>query len=130
MGVSLLADLLLAGRRFQSISTEEPVMSKVLAVMIAGLFAVGAYAQGKETAQEASPPTNTKPQLKAQAKVATKTPGVKAQSGDQPKTAEGGAIGTDKAAVSGEKRAETRDTRRRNKDGSLKRRSTQGGTPQ
>jgi hypothetical protein len=47
MGVSLLADLLLAGRHFQSISTEEPVMSKVLAVMIAGLFAVGAYAQTK-----------------------------------------------------------------------------------
>ena len=43
---------------------------------------------------------------------------------------QGGAIGTDKAAQSGEKRAESRDQRRRNKDGSLKRRSTQGGTPQ
>ena len=46
-----------------------------------------------------------------------------------PKSAEGGAIGTDKAAVAGEKRAETRDDRRRNKDGSLKRRSTQGPSP-
>jgi hypothetical protein len=105
-------------------------MSKVLAVMIAGLFAVGAYAQGKESAQEAAPPTNTKPQVKAQAKVDSKAPGVKMQAGDETKTPEGGAVGTDKAAGAGEKRAMSRDTRRRNKDGSLKRRSTQGGTPQ
>jgi hypothetical protein len=38
-------------------------------------------------------------------------------------------IGGDKAAASGEKRAGTRDQRRRNKDGSVKRKSTQGGTP-
>lgn len=52
-----------------------------------------------------------------------------APAGDIAKTPEGGAIGTDKAATSGEKRAETRDQRRRNKDGSVKRKSTQGGTP-
>ena len=50
--------------------------------------------------------------------------------GDTPATPETGAIGTDKAAMSGEKRAETRDTRRRNKDGSIKRKSKQGGTPE
>ena len=104
-------------------------MSKVLAVMIVGLFAAGAYAQGS-TSQEAQPQLNTKPQVKAQAKVESKAPGVKAQGGDEVKTPEGGAVGADKAAVAGEKRASTRDTRRRNKDGSLKRRSTQGGTPQ
>ena len=49
--------------------------------------------------------------------------------GDEAKSQEGGAIGADKAAASGEKRAETRDQRRRNKDGSIKRKSTQGGTP-
>jgi len=104
-------------------------MSKVLAVMIAGLFAAGAYAQG--TSQEAIPQTNSPGQAKAQAKVDKKPAGqVKAQGGDINKTPEGGAIGTDKAAVAGEKRAETRDARRPGKDGKPKRRTTQGGTPQ
>ena len=104
-------------------------MSKVLAVMIAGLFAAGAYAETKPC--EIDPTGQGKPAAKAEAKVAAKPAGqVKAPAGDIAKTPEGGAIGTDKAAASGEKRAETRDARRRNKDGSLKRRSTQGGTPQ
>ncbi len=101
-------------------------MSKLLAVMIAGLFAAGAYAQG--TSQEAKPPTDTKPQMAADKKVEARPAG-QIKETPMPKTAEGGAIGTDKAAMAGEKRAETRDARRRNKDGSLKRRSTQGGTP-
>ena len=55
---------------------------------------------------------------------------MKAPAGDIVKTPEGGAIGADKAAATGEKRAETRDVRRPGKDGKPKRRSTQGGTPQ
>jgi hypothetical protein len=75
--------------------------------------------------------TNSKAQQRAEAKKAAKPAGqVKAAAaGDEAKTPEGGAIGADKAAASGEKRAETRDQRRRNKDGSVKRKSTQGATP-
>ncbi|MFS2097804.1 cell envelope biogenesis protein TolA [Variovorax sp. Varisp85] len=107
-------------------------MSKILAVMIAGLFAAGAYAQNPAgTTPEQGNATNSKSQQRAEAKKAAKPAGqVKAAGGDEAKTPEGGAIGTDKAAASGEKRAETRDQRRRNKDGSIKRKSTQGGTPQ
>jgi hypothetical protein len=106
-------------------------MSKILAVMIAGLFAAGAYAQNPSgTSDEQGNVTNTKPQQRATAKRSTKAQGqVKAPGGDAPMTAEGGAVGTDKAAQNGEKRAETRDTRRTNKDGSKKRPTTQGGTP-
>ncbi len=106
-------------------------MSKILAVMIAGLFAAGAYAQNPAgTTPEQGNATNSKAQQRAEAKKAAKPAGmVKAPAGDEAKTPEGGAIGTDKAAASGEKRAETRDQRRRNKDGSVKRKSTQGATP-
>lgn len=103
-------------------------MSKLLAVMIAGLFAAGAYAQGASTSQEAKPPTDTKPQARAQSKVEAKPAGV-AKETPMPKVAEGGAVGADKAAIAGEKRAATRDTRRTNKDGSVKKKTTQGGTP-
>jgi len=102
-------------------------MSKILAVMVAGLFAAGAYAQNPAGAtSEQAPVTNSKSQMRADAKVAAKPAGkVKAAGGDEGKSAEGGAIGTDKAAVAGEKRAETRDARR---PGHKK--TTQGGTPQ
>lgn len=52
------------------------------------------------------------------------TKGVSQPGGDEPKAPEGGAIGTDKAAMNGEGRAETRDQRRPGK-----RKTTQGGTP-
>lgn len=106
-------------------------MSKILAVMIAGLFAAGAYAQNPAgTTPEQGNATNSKAQQRAEAKKASKPAGkVAAAAGDEAKTPEGGAIGGDKAAASGEKRAESRDQRRRNKDGSVKRKSTQGGTP-
>jgi hypothetical protein len=104
-------------------------MSKLLAALIAGLFAVGAYAQPKPA--EIDPTGKGKAADRAEMKKEARPAGmVKAPAGDAAKTPEGGAIGTDKAAVAGEKRAETRDTRRRNKDGSIKRKSTQGGTPQ
>ncbi|RZL45801.1 MAG: cell envelope biogenesis protein TolA [Variovorax sp.] len=104
-------------------------MSKVLAVMIAGLFAAGAYAQGTGTPQDV--PTNTKPQVAAEKKVDARPAGkVAAPGGDQAKVAEGsGGVTASKAVDAGEKRAESRDQRRRNKDGSVKRKSMQGGTP-
>lgn len=106
-------------------------MNKILAVMIAGLFAAGAYAQNPAGASaEQAPVTNSKPQARADAKVSAKKPGVKpAAGGDINKTPEGGAIGTDKAAVAGEKRAETRDARRPAKGGGAKPKTAQGGTP-
>lgn len=106
-------------------------MSKVLAVMIAGLFAAGAYAQNPAGATpEQSNATDSKSQVRAEAKKAAKPAGlVAAPTGDIAKTPEGGAFGADKAGVTGEKRAKSRDNRRRNKDGSIKRKSTQGGTP-
>jgi hypothetical protein len=104
-------------------------MSKILAVLIAGLFAAGAYAQTKPAEQD--PTAKGKAADRAEMKKDAKPAGlVKAPAGDAAKTPEGGAIGTDKAAVAGEKRAETRDTRRRAKDGSVKKKTTQGGTPQ
>ena len=106
-------------------------MSKVLAIMIAGLFAAGAYAQNPQgTSTEQANVTNTKPQVKAEAKVDSRPAGeVAAPGGDTPKSVEGGAVGNNKAAKAGEKRAQTRDNRRRNKDGTVKRKTTQGSTP-
>jgi hypothetical protein len=100
-------------------------MSKVLAVMIAGMFAVGAYAQNPSGMSPEQGNTNTKSQQRAEARKASKAQGqVKPAGGDTLKTPEGGAIGTDKAAVAGEARKDTRDTR---KPGRAK--TTQGGTP-
>ena len=106
-------------------------MSKILAALIAGLFAAGAYAQNPAgTTPEQGNATNSKSQQRAEARKDARPAGqVQAPAGDQAKTPEGGAVGTDKAAQAGETRAQTRDQRRRNKDGSVKRRSTQGGTP-
>src|SRR4051812_40842088 len=114
------------------IHTRNLTMSKVLAALIAGLFAAGAYAQNPPGASsEQQPITNSKPQARAEAKVEARPAGqVKAAGGDQAKVAEGsGGVTASKALDAGEARKETRDARRRNKDGSLKRRTTQGGTP-
>jgi hypothetical protein len=83
-------------------------MSKILAVMIAGLFAAGAYAQNpKGASSEQQPVFNTKPQERAQAKDNAKPQGVvKQQSGDRSTSPEinpeasGG-----KAAVTGQNKA-------------------------
>ncbi len=101
-------------------------MSKVLAVMIAGLFAAGAYAQNPAgTSAEQGNATNSKSQQRAEARKASKAQGqVKPAGGDTLKTSEGGAIGGDKASAAGEARKDTRDTR---KPGRAK--TTQGGTP-
>ena len=101
-------------------------MRKIFAIMIAGLFATGAYAQNPAGASsEQAPVTNSKSQARADAKVAAKPAGkVKAAGGDQTNNAEGGAIGTDKAALAGEKNEQTRDARH---PGHAK--TTQGSTP-
>src|SRR6187455_3250845 len=101
------------------------VMSKVLAVMMAGLFAAGAFAQG--TSQEAAPQTNTKPQQRATERRAAKPQGeVRPQGGDTPNTAEGsGGLAPSRAATTGQARADTRSDRRRNKDGSVRKMNPQ-----
>jgi len=104
-------------------------MNKPLCLLIAAFLASSAYAQTKPG--ELDPTGQGRPAARAEAKVKARPAGqVKAPGGDEPKTEEGGAIGTGRAAIAGDARAHTRDERRRNKDGSLKRRTTQGGTPQ
>lgn len=108
-------------------------MSKVLAVMIAGLFAAGAYAQNPPgTSSEQQPITNSKSQQRAVERRATKPQGeVRPQGGDTGKTAEGsGGLVTNKATANAQARTATRDDRRRNKDGSVRKMNPQGGTPQ
>lgn len=104
-------------------------MSKILASLIACLFAAGAYAQG--TSQERLPQTDSKPQQRAETKKDGRPAGnVPAPGGDTAKTHEGsGGLTTGRSAEAGAARQATRDTRRRSKDGSIKRKSTQGGTP-
>ena len=104
-------------------------MSKVFAVMMAGLFAAGAYAQG--TSQEAAPPTNTKSQQRATERRADKPQGqVRQPTGDTANTAEGsGGLTQNKSTAAGQARANTRSDRRRNKDGSVRKMNPQGGTP-
>lgn len=97
-------------------------MFKHITVMTAAfLAATSVFAQSAENQAI----TDSKPQVRAQAKVAAKTQGkIAASSVDTEKTAEGGAIGTDRAAVAGEKRHQTRDARKPNR-----RKPVPGGTP-
>jgi hypothetical protein len=127
----LLADLLLAGRRFNPIHSRNLTMNKVLAVLIAGLFAAGAYAQETKPA-ELDPTAMGKPAAAAEAKVDARPAGqVKPMGGDMKTTAEGsGGVLTGKAATAAEKRRSTRNARRHNKDGSVKRQPVQGATPE
>ncbi|RZL86368.1 MAG: cell envelope biogenesis protein TolA [Variovorax sp.] len=106
-------------------------MSKVLAVMIAGLFAAGAFAQPKSS--EVDPTAQGKPGAAAEAKKDARPAGqVKAPGGDQSKVSEGSggvtATGADKGAQA---RRDTRDARRPDKKtGGKKAVPVQGGTPQ
>ena len=104
-------------------------MSKVLAVMMAGLFAAGAYAQS--TSQEAAPQTNTKSQQRATERRADKPQGqVRQPTGDTANTAEGsGGLTSNKATAAGQARANTRSDRRRDKSGNVRKMNPQGGTP-
>ncbi len=108
-------------------------MSKVLAVMLAGLFAAaGAYAQGDTpNSQEAAPPTNTRPQQRATERRASKPQGeVRPAGGDQRQSSEGtGGVVPSKATAAGQARADTRSDRRRDKHGNVRKMNPQGGTP-
>lgn len=104
-------------------------MNKFITATAIGLFAFAAHAQSNPPGAPVPPNTpgyaTGKSEMAGEARKNKRPQGmVKAPGGDEPRTAEGGAIGTDRAAVAGEKRAETRDQRRPGK-----RPSMQGGTP-
>ena len=104
-------------------------MNKVLAVLIAGFFAVGAYAQQPKPA-ELDPTAKGKSADKAEVNKATraeKKPGpVKTQTaGGQNKVSEStGGVAPSKSVDAGEARAKTRNDRR-----GYKAPPPQGGTP-
>ena len=107
-------------------------MRKTFALMIAGTMATAGVAFAQANPPGSNVPPNTpgvgapgKAERAAEAKKNTRAPGVRpAAGGDINKTPEGGAIGTDRGAVAGEARAETRDQRRPGKAPTM-----QGGTP-
>ncbi|RZL87389.1 MAG: cell envelope biogenesis protein TolA [Variovorax sp.] len=101
-------------------------MSKLIAALIAGLFAAGAYAQNPPGASSQEQViTNTKPQDRAQDKVDARPQGqVKKQGGDEPKSAQSDAIGTGKSAATGQARVDAREKKNPNKAP-----AKQGGTP-
>jgi len=100
-------------------------MSKVLAVMMAGLFAVGAYAQNPAGQSAEQGNLNTKSQQRAEARKNAKPQGqVRKSGGDTATSSESAVVSSDKASASGEARKQTRDQR---KPGRAK--TTQGGTP-
>ena len=105
-------------------------MSKVLAFMMAGLFATAAFAQTQPA--EVNPQGQGKAAERAEARKAAKPAGqVKAPGGDQSKVSEGsGGTTASKALDSGEARKQTRDARRPAKGGGKKPVPVQGGTPQ
>ncbi|WP_077001475.1 hypothetical protein [Variovorax sp. KK3] len=103
--------------------------SRLLTLVGAAFLIVGAHAQSNPPG--AAVPPNTpgiaggKSENAGEARKSMRTPGeVRPPAGDQAKAPEGGAIGTDRAAVAGERRAETRDARRPGKPKPM-----QGGTP-
>jgi len=107
-------------------SPRENAMTRLLAAMIAGLFAVGAYAQNPPgTTSQEQMITNSKPQQRAQDKANAKPQGnVKKPTGDLAKSPENDAIGTGKSAAAGQARVETRDEKHPNR-----KQAPQGGTP-
>jgi hypothetical protein len=85
-------------------------MTKLLAVMIAGLFTAGAYAQNPAGASsEQQPVLNSKSQDRAQAKEAMRPQGqVKKPTGDEASNSEVNPIGSGKAATAGQSRADAK----------------------
>ena len=82
-------------------------MSKLLAVMIAGLFTAGAYAQNPAGASsEQQPVLNSKSQNRAQTKEEARPQGmVKKPVGDEANNAEVNPVGNGKAATAGQNKA-------------------------
>jgi len=101
-------------------------MSKVLAVMMAGLFAAGAYAQNPSGMSSEQGNLNTKSQQRAEARKNAKPQGqVRKTGGDTATSSETAVVGSDKATAAGEARKNTRDQRKPGRA-----RTTQGGTPE
>ena len=86
-------------------------MSKVLATLIAGLLAAGAYAQNPPgTSSQEQVITNSKPQDRAQNKVDARPQGMdKKVGGDELKSPLDDNIGSGKAAATGQARANARE---------------------
>jgi hypothetical protein len=104
--------------------------NSLYALVLLGSFAGAAGAQSSPPGVPVPPNTpgvaTDKAQMTGEMRKEMRPAGrVNPRGGDMPKVAEGGAIGTDKAAIAGERRAGTRDMRRPGK-----RRSMQGGTPE
>ncbi|SEJ43150.1 hypothetical protein SAMN05216567_105453 [Variovorax sp. OK605] len=102
----------------------------VPALMFASLMAAGA-AHAQSNPPGVAVPPNTpgvatgKSEMAGEARKDRRAPGmVRAPAGDESKTPEGGAVGADRAAAAGERRAETRDARRPGKP-----KPVPGGTP-
>jgi hypothetical protein len=104
-------------------------MNKFIAAATVSLMAFAAHAQSNPPGAPIPPHTpgyaTGKSEMTGEARKNARPMGKTSMpAGDSPKTPEGGAIGTDRAAVAGERRAETRDQRRPGKPQSM-----QGGTP-
>jgi hypothetical protein len=101
-------------------------MSKILAAMIAGLFAAGAYAQNPPGASSQEQViTNSKSQDKAQAKADARGQGkVKKMGGDEVNSPQNDAIGTGKSAAAGQAKVQSRDAKHPNRKA-----APNGGTP-
>lgn len=107
-------------------------MNRTYALLAASLAFGNAFAQSPPVpTAEHSPITSSRPQTAAEAKVSARPVGKSssAAAGSVGRTPEAGAIGTDKAAVAGQSRAQTRDARRPARDGGKKPRPILGGTP-
>lgn len=104
-------------------------MKKLIAVATLSVIAFASHAQSNPPGAPVPPNTpgyaTGKPEIAAEARKGMRPGGkVNMPAGDASKTPEAGAIGTDRAAMAGEQRAETRDQRRPGKPKSM-----QGGTP-
>jgi len=104
-------------------------MNKLIAVATLSVCAFAAHAQSNPPGVPVPPNTpgyaTGKSEMAGESRKGMRPAGkVAMPAGDASKTPEGGAIGTDRAALAGEQRANTRDQRRPGKPKSM-----QGGTP-
>ncbi|RYF79858.1 MAG: cell envelope biogenesis protein TolA [Comamonadaceae bacterium] len=104
-------------------------MNKFTAAAFMGLFAFAAHAQTNPPGANVPPHTpgvaTGKAEMAGEAKKDARTQGrVQGPGGDMPRSAEGGAVTTGRAAAAGDKWVEKRDQRRPNASP-----TAQGGTP-
>lgn len=104
-------------------------MNKFIAATAIGLFAFAAHAQSNPPGANVPPHTpgvaSGKAEMAGEAKKNARTQGrVQGPGGDMARSAEGGAVGTGRAAAAGDKWVEKRDQRRPNAP-----HASQGGTP-